>query len=111
LGDTHLRVEVRSLARSQRGSTEGGLDRIAVGDAQHPDHDTPGALLAALDLELAALEGELRNGNGYIQILKLDKGCLGPGFSPDPHCSCATSAERPARLASSPGCVCSHSHI
>jgi len=70
LGDTHLRVEVRSLARSQRGSTEGGLDRIAVGDAQHPDHDTPGALLAALDLELAALEGELRNGNGYIEILK-----------------------------------------
>jgi len=56
----YLRVEVRTLARSQRGAAKGGFDRIAVGDAQHPDHDTSGALLAALNFELAALEGELQ---------------------------------------------------
>lgn len=60
---TYRRGKVRPRSATHRASTEGGLQGVAVGDAEHPDDDPSGAFLVFLHLEFAVLEGKLV-GNG-----------------------------------------------
>lgn len=52
---------MRRLASTQHGTSEGRLHRVAIRDAQHPDDDTTRSFLAALHLEVTALETKLRD--------------------------------------------------